>query len=51
MVGFIFVTAVFALQKTPGPGAYEKTFQSPMPKTIMKMGRQYGLYFSSAFQT
>ena len=24
MVGFIFVTAVFALQKTPGPGAYEK---------------------------
>ncbi|KAK7103224.1 protein STPG4-like isoform X1 [Littorina saxatilis] len=37
--------------KVPGPGAYEKTFQFPIPKTVSKMGRQYGLFFTSAFQT
>lgn len=37
--------------RVPGPGAYEKTFQFPIPETISKMGRQYGLFFSSAFQT
>ncbi|XP_013381507.1 protein STPG4 [Lingula anatina] len=36
--------------KVPGPGAYEKTFQSPMSSTITKMGRQHGLFFSSAFE-
>ncbi|XP_070577116.1 protein STPG4-like [Ptychodera flava] len=37
--------------KVPGPGTYEKTFQSPMPSTIAKMGRAHGLFFTSAFQT
>ena len=37
------------LQKVPGPGSYEKTYQSPMPATIAKMGRNHGLFFTSAF--
>ncbi|CAH1793150.1 unnamed protein product [Owenia fusiformis] len=36
--------------RVPGPGSYEKTFQSPMPATIARMGKQHGLFFSSAFQ-
>ncbi|EDO41264.1 predicted protein, partial [Nematostella vectensis] len=32
--------------KTPGPGSYDKTFQTPMPDTIKKMGRNYGLFFT-----
>ncbi|KAL5009274.1 hypothetical protein ScPMuIL_014855 [Solemya velum] len=36
--------------KVPGPGMYEKTFQFPMSETMDKMGRQHGLFFSSAFQ-
>lgn len=36
--------------RVPGPGAYEKTFQFPIPETISKMGRQYGLFFTSTFQ-
>ncbi|XP_046582502.1 LOW QUALITY PROTEIN: protein STPG4-like [Haliotis rubra] len=36
--------------KIPGPGTYDKTFQHPMKPTISKMGRQYGLFFTSAFQ-
>ncbi|KAL3874130.1 hypothetical protein ACJMK2_037183 [Sinanodonta woodiana] len=36
--------------RVPGPGTYEQTFQSPMASTIAKMGRQHGLFFSSAFQ-
>ncbi|XP_064601295.1 protein STPG4-like [Liolophura sinensis] len=36
--------------KVPGPGTYERTFQAPMPSTITKMGRQHGLFFSSAFE-
>ncbi|XP_022095655.1 uncharacterized protein C2orf61-like [Acanthaster planci] len=35
--------------KVPGPGSYDKTFQSPMPATISKMGRNHGLFFTSAF--
>ncbi|XP_064623735.1 protein STPG4-like isoform X2 [Lineus longissimus] len=35
--------------KVPGPGSYEKTYQSPMPGTIAKMGRQHGLFFACAF--
>ncbi|XP_072165957.1 protein STPG4-like [Diadema setosum] len=35
--------------KVPGPGTYEKTYQSPMPATISKMGRNHGLFFTSAF--
>ncbi|XP_074640056.1 protein STPG4-like [Tubulanus polymorphus] len=37
--------------KVPGPGTYEKTNHVPMPNTIAKMGRQHGLFFSSAFET
>ena len=40
----------FFMQKVPGPGTYEKTYQAPIPKTILKMGRQHGIFFSSAFQ-
>ncbi|KAL8612828.1 hypothetical protein ACOMHN_038083 [Nucella lapillus] len=36
--------------KVPGPGTYEKTCQYPLPRTVSKMGRQYGLFFTSAFQ-
>ncbi|KAK3715075.1 hypothetical protein QZH41_012132 [Actinostola sp. cb2023] len=32
--------------KTPGPGTYDKTFQTPMPNTVKKMGRSYGLFFT-----
>ncbi|XP_031563978.1 protein STPG4-like [Actinia tenebrosa] len=32
--------------KTPGPGTYDKTFQTPMPATIKKMGRSHGLFFT-----
>ncbi|XP_038074657.1 protein STPG4-like [Patiria miniata] len=35
--------------KVPGPGSYDKTFQSPMPATISRMGRNHGLFFTSAF--
>lgn len=43
-----FVTFVlFFLQKTPGPGTYCKTYQTPMPDTIKKMARNYGLFFTS----
>ena len=34
-------------QKTPGPGTYCKTYQTPMPDTIKKMARNYGLFFTS----
>ncbi|KAK3801832.1 hypothetical protein RRG08_048419 [Elysia crispata] len=37
--------------KVPGPGTYAKAFQHPIPPTISKMGRQYGLFFTSEFQT
>ncbi|PVD26477.1 hypothetical protein C0Q70_14154 [Pomacea canaliculata] len=37
--------------KVPGPGTYEKIFQFPIPPTVAKMGRQYGLFFTSAFQS
>jgi len=37
--------------KVPGPGSYAKAFQHPIPPTISKMGRQYGLFFTSEFQT
>ncbi|XP_066026586.1 protein STPG4-like [Pocillopora verrucosa] len=33
--------------KTPGPGTYCKTYQTPMPDTIKKMARNYGLFFTS----
>lgn len=36
--------------KVPGPGTYEKTFQSNMPPTISRMSRVHGVFFSSAFQ-
>lgn len=36
--------------RVPGPGSYEKTFQSPQSGVLQKMGRQHGLFFSSAFQ-
>ncbi|XP_071162674.1 protein STPG4-like isoform X1 [Mytilus edulis] len=37
--------------RVPGPGTYEKTYQYPQPDTVTTMGRQHGLFFSSAFQT
>lgn len=37
-------------QRVPGPGSYDKTFQSPQNGVLQKMGRQHGLFFSSAFQ-
>uniref|UniRef100_K1RBD6 Uncharacterized protein C2orf61-like protein n=1 Tax=Magallana gigas TaxID=29159 RepID=K1RBD6_MAGGI len=37
--------------KVPGPGMYEKTFQHPIPSTVSNMGRQHGLFFTSAYQT
>lgn len=37
--------------KVPGPGSYAKAYQHPIPPTISKMGRQYGLFFTSEFQT
>ncbi|XP_067030127.1 protein STPG4-like [Acropora muricata] len=33
--------------KTPGPGTYCKTYQTPMPHTIKDMARNYGLFFTS----
>ena len=39
------ITFVF-IQNTPGPGSYAKTFQTPLPETIKKMGRNYGLFFT-----
>ncbi|KAH3846765.1 protein STPG4-like [Dreissena polymorpha] len=36
--------------RVPGPGAYEKTFQATPNGVLQKMGRQHGLFFSSAFQ-
>lgn len=36
--------------RVPGPGSYEKTFQNPQAGVLQKMGRQHGLFFSSAFQ-
>lgn len=38
-------------KKVPGPGSYAKAYQHPIPPTISKMGRQYGLFFTSEFQT
>ena len=37
--------------RVPGPGTYEKTYQYPQPDTVTTMGRQHGLFFSSAFQS
>ncbi|KAK2547343.1 Protein STPG4 [Acropora cervicornis] len=34
-------------RKTPGPGTYCKTYQTPMPHTIKNMARNYGLFFTS----
>ncbi|CAB4027393.1 Hypothetical predicted protein [Paramuricea clavata] len=31
---------------TPGPGSYAKTYQTPMPDTIKRMGRNHGLFFT-----
>lgn len=36
--------------RVPGPGTYERTFQAPQSGVLQKMGRQHGLFFSSAFQ-
>lgn len=36
--------------RVPGPGSYERTFQAPQNGVLQKMGRQHGLFFSSAFQ-
>ncbi|XP_052767423.1 protein STPG4-like [Mya arenaria] len=36
--------------RVPGPGSYEKTFQTAQNGVLQKMGRQHGLFFSSAFQ-
>ena len=41
---------IFLFQRVPGPGMYESTFQSPPTKTIRKMGRVHGLFFSCSFQ-
>lgn len=41
----------YTRKKVPGPGTYAKAFQHPIPPTISKMGRQYGLFFTSEFQT
>lgn len=47
----LFYCGLSPLQKTPGPGAYEPTFQSPlMPETIKNMGRRHGVFFTSAFK-
>ena len=45
MEAAIVISFVY-LQKTPGPGTYDKTYQTPMPDTIKKMGRSYGLFFT-----
>jgi len=37
-------------KKVPGPGSYTKAFQHPIPESISKMGRRYGLFFTSEFQ-
>ncbi|XP_056022235.1 protein STPG4-like [Ostrea edulis] len=37
--------------RVPGPGMYEKTFQHPIPSTVSTMGRQHGLFFTSAYQS
>jgi len=42
-----FCFVLFFSQKTPGPGTYCKTYQTPMPDTIKKMARNYGLFFTS----
>ncbi|XP_021349571.1 uncharacterized protein C2orf61-like isoform X1 [Mizuhopecten yessoensis] len=39
-----------AVYRVPGPGSYAKTHQFPMNKNISNMGRQHGLFFTSAFQ-
>ncbi|XP_033733899.1 LOW QUALITY PROTEIN: protein STPG4-like [Pecten maximus] len=36
--------------RVPGPGTYAKTHQYPMNNNISNMGRQHGLFFTSAFQ-
>lgn len=36
--------------RVPGPGTYDSTSQYPYKGTVAKMGRQHGLFFSSAFQ-
>lgn len=33
--------------KTPGPGAYEKTIQYPMPPSVYQMARVHGVFFNS----
>ena len=43
----VLISFLFLLQKTPGPGTYCKTYQTPMPDTIKKMARNYGLFFTS----
>ncbi|XP_067941690.1 protein STPG4-like [Watersipora subatra] len=36
--------------RVPGPGMYESTYQSRPIKTLTKMGRVHGLFFSCSFQ-
>lgn len=37
--------------KTPGPGTYTASLQTPMPQTITNMGKHYGIFFQSSFET
>lgn len=48
---FINCCFLYSLQKVPGPGMYEKTFQHPIPSSVASMGRQHGLFFTSAYQS
>lgn len=36
--------------RTPGPGTYTASFQSPMPQTIANVGKHYGIFFKSDFE-
>ncbi|PAA60822.1 hypothetical protein BOX15_Mlig011075g2 [Macrostomum lignano] len=40
---------VSSYNKVPAPGSYDKSYQTPMSAGMMRMGRQHGLFFSTAF--
>lgn len=35
--------------KVPAPGSYDKSYQTPMSAGMMRLGRQHGLFFTTAF--
>lgn len=36
--------------RTPGPGTYTASLQSPMPRAIANVGKHYGIFFKSDFE-